>query len=87
MRLYKKLRRLRDLLLKTIFKIRCLIGIHDTTSYSEELNFEHVEMVRVSKKISDDYIFSFFELSAIRCKHCGYRFRAKTKNDFSLLNK
>ena len=68
-----------------ITKINCFMGFHDTTSYSQELNYDGPEMIRVGKKLSGDAPKAFLELCAVRCKKCGYSRYASNANDFSVL--
>ena len=69
-----------------ISKLKCFFGFHETSSYSEELNFDGEKMVEASNNlfgsISAD---SFLELSALRCKKCNYSYKAKTKNNFDAI--
>jgi len=65
---------------------RCLMGIHSMTSYAEQLKFDGTKMVSVSRKISNDEVEGFIEISALRCRRCKRTFEAKTKTDWSLLS-
>ena len=65
-------------------KIRCWIGDHICTSYAEVAHFDSEVteyMIDSLLEENDDitYIRAFFELSAIRCKHCCYTYGAITQ--------
>jgi len=73
-----------------IKKIKCFIGLHDTTSYAEQLMSEDFWAKDLHLKLNErhglDFVESFSESCAIRCKHCSYRFRGQTENDFSMVD-
>ena len=67
-------------------KIKCLFGFHELTSYSKELDFDGDRMMKVGESISPDIGKAFFELAALRCKNCQYRYKGETENNWNLLN-
>ena len=74
------------LIKKLLNFIKCRLGIHDVTSYSQQLDPDDKRLLSVSRKLSDDAVEGFMEMAALRCKHCSYTYKAKTKTDWNILN-
>lgn len=67
--------------------IRCKLGFHSITSYAEVTNYNAESMIKISKVLGfkDAIDRGFIECCAIRCKHCNYKFKGETENNFQLV--
>ena len=67
--------------------IKCKLGFHSITTYAEETNFNANSMIKISEALGfkDDPGKGLIECCAIRCKHCNYKFKGETENNFQLV--
>ena len=68
-----------------ISNINCLMGFHDTTSYSAILDYDGAAMLAVAMQLNDNMNEGFLNLCATRCKNCSYHLGATIPNNFEAL--